>query len=226
MFLEILGIIHIIYRPILIAFPFIVINQKSDIYYISYFFFICLAQTFINGDYSISYVSRILKDKYFPERTCENKIYFPERTCENKIYFPERTCENKIYFPEIEAVLPIYLYPYINLYFIITSKIYFCALSFVVYRNDLFNIIMIPFSVLFFYYLMFFLLYFFPNKIAGHTKQSFIGKHLNLHLFTYFKLYQQFTKVIMIFTIFFLLESQIVIPMNFVARHLRNECIN
>jgi hypothetical protein len=204
MFLEILGIIHIIYRPILIAFPFIVINQKSDIYYISYFFFICLAQTFINGDYYISYVSRILKDKFFPERTCENKIYFPE----------------------IEAVLPIYLYPYINLYFIITSKIYFCALSFVVYRNDLFNIIMIPFSVLFFYYLMFFLLYFFPNKIAGHTKQSFIGKHLNLHLFTYFKLYQQFTKVIMIFTIFFLLESQIVIPMNFVARHLRNECIN
>jgi len=223
MFLEILGIIHIIHYPILIAFPFIVINQKSDIYYISYFFFICFAHTFINGDYPISYVSRMLNNN---KSFSENKINFPERTCENKINFLERTCENKINFPEMESVLPIYLYPYINPYFIITSKIYFCALSFVVYRNDLFNTIMIPFSVLFFYYLMFYLLYTFPNKIAGHTKQSFIGKHLNVHLLKYFKLYEQFTKVIMIFTIYFLLESQIVIPMNFVARQLRKECIN
>jgi len=73
MFLEILGIIHIIHYPILIVFPFVIINQKFDIFYISYFFFICLSLTFINGQYPISYVSRILSKK----SSTENKINFP-----------------------------------------------------------------------------------------------------------------------------------------------------
>jgi len=194
MILEILGIIHIIHCPILIIFPFIVINQKYDIFYIIYFFSICFSYTFINGECPISYISRIIKNKKFSRESIDFSI------------------ENKFHFPEMESVLPIYLYPYINTYFIITTKIYFFTLCLVIHRNDLYNVIVFPFSVLFFYFLFFYLLY--------------VGRHVTFRFLKYFKLYQQFTKVILMLTIYFLLESQRFMPLNFVARQLRNVCPN
>lgn len=95
MILELLGIIHLIHCPILIAFPFIIINQKIDIFYISYFFFICLSYTFINGECPISYISRIIKKS------------------------------ESIRFPEMESIIPNYLHFYIDYYFIITTKYIF-----------------------------------------------------------------------------------------------------
>jgi len=193
MILEILGLIHIIHCPLLIIYPYTIINQKLDIYYLTYFFFICFSYTFINGECPISYVSRIIK----------NKNYIAGSSiCEN-------ICENKRNFPEIESVLPVFLYPYIDFYFVITTKIYLFSLSVVVYRNDLFNVVYFPFSVL--------IIYFFFICL-------FIYKKLAYRFFKYFKIYQQFTKVILLLTIYFLLESQRM-PLNFISRQLRNECI-
>jgi len=197
MILEILGLIHIIHCPLLIIYPYTIINQKLDIYYLTYFFFICFSYTFINGECPISYVSRIIKNKNYiaGSSICEND--------NNK-------CENKRNFPEMESVLPVFLYPYIDFYFVITTKIYLFSLSVVVYRNDLFNVVYFPFSVL--------IIYFFFICL-------FIYKKLAYRFFKYFKIYQQFTKVILLLTIYFLLESQRIMPLNFIARQLRNECI-
>ena len=157
-----------------------------DIYYITYFFFVCFSCTFINGECPITYVSRIIKRN-----------------------FPEEICENKRNFPEVESILPICLYPYIYYYFIITTKIYLFSLYIVIYRNNLYNVAYFPFSVLSIYFLF---VYFFMNN------------RLTNNLLKYFKIYQQFTKVILLLTIYFLLESQR-FELNFVSRHLRNECI-
>jgi hypothetical protein len=220
MILEILGLIHIIHCPLLIIYPYTIINQKLDIYYLTYFFFICFSYTFINGECPISYVSRIIKNKNyiarisnFPENNCENdnnKCENDNNKCENKRNFPENKCENKRNFPEMESVLPVFLYPYIDFYFVITTKIYLFSLSVVVYRNNLFNVVYFPFSVL--------IIYFFFICL-------FIYKKLAYRFFKYFKIYQQFTKVILLLTIYFLLESQRIMPLNFIARQLRNECI-
>jgi hypothetical protein len=202
MILEILGLIHIIHCPILIIYPYTIINQKLDIYYITYFFFICFSYTFINGECPISYVSRIIKNK--------NYIAGSSNICENICKNDNYVCENKRNFPEMESILPIFLYPYIDFYFVITTKIYLFSLSLVVYRNNLFNVVYFPFSVLIIYFSFICL---------------FICKKLAYRFFKYFKIYQQFTKVILLLTIYFLLESQRIMPLNFIARQLRNECI-
>jgi hypothetical protein len=219
MIFEILGIIHIIHCPLLFIYPFIIINQKTDIYYTIYFFFICFSYTFINGECPITYVSKIIKNKFpkeisenkrnFPKEICENKRNFPKEICENKRNFPKEICENKRNFPEMESVLPVCLYPYIYYYFIINTKIYLFSLCLVIYRNNLYNVVYFPFSVLSIYFLF---VYFFMNK------------RLTNNLLKYFKIYQQFTKVILLLTIYFLLESQR-FELNFVSRQLRNVCI-
>ena len=147
MILEILGVIHIIHYPLLIIYPFVIINQILDIYYITYFFFIFFSYTFINGENPISFISKIIG---------------------NKINFPEKKCENKINFPEIESILPTHLYPFINHYFIIISNIYLFSLFLVVYRNNLYHIVFFPFFILFIYFL-------FINKLlANRLLQYFI----------------------------------------------------
>jgi hypothetical protein len=213
MILEILGVIHIIHCPLLIIYPFIIINQKIDIFYLTYFFFICFSYTFINGECPISYVSKIIKKNHCLkekcDEVCENERNFPEEIGENKINFPEEIGENKINFPEVESILPICIYPYIYYYFIITTKIYLFSLYLVIYRNNLYNVVYFPFSVLSIYFLF---VYFFINN------------QLTNKLLNYFKIYQQFTKVILLLTIYFFLDSQR-FELNFVSRHLRNECI-
>jgi hypothetical protein len=204
MILEILGVIHIIHSPLLFIYPLIIINQKIDIYYLTYFFFICFSYTFINGECPISYVSKIIK-----KNNClkENDNY----VCKNDNIIKENNyvCENERNFPEMASILPICLYPYIYYYFIVTTKIYLFSLYIVIYRNNLYNVVYFPFSVLSIYFLF---VYFFINI------------RLTNHFLTYFKIYQQFTKVILVLTIYFLLESQ-QFELNFVSRQLRNECI-
>ena len=130
MILEILGIIHILHFPLLIVYPFIIINQIHDIYYITYFFFICFSYTFINGECPISFVSKIIKRN-----------------------FPKNICENERNFPEMASILPTHLYPYIYYYFVITTKIYLFSLFLVIYRNKLYHIVFFPFCTLFIYFL-------------------------------------------------------------------------
>jgi hypothetical protein len=198
MILEILGVIHIIHSPLLFIYPLIIINQKIDIYYLTYFFFICFSYTFINGECPISYVSKIIKKNHCLKEKCDD-------VCENDNY----VCENERNFPEMASILPICFYPYIYYYFIVTTKIYLFSLFLVIYRNNLYNVVYFPFSVLSIYFLF---VYFFINN------------RLTNHFLTYFKIYQQFTKVILVLTIYFLLESQ-QFELNFVSRQLRNECI-
>jgi hypothetical protein len=216
MILEILGIIHIIHCPLLIIYPFIIINQKIDIYYLTYFFFICFSYTFINGECPISYVSKIIKKNYCLkekcDEVCENDNYVCENdnyVCENERNFPKEIGENERNFPEMASILPICLYPYIYYYFIVNTKIYLFSLFLVIYRNNLYNVVYFPFSVLSIYFLF---VYFFINN------------RFTISFITYFKIYQQFTKVILLLTIYFFLESQR-FELNFVSRHLRNECI-
>jgi len=141
MILEILGIIHILHFPLLIVYPFIIINQIHDIYYITYFFFICFSYTFINGECPISFVSKIIKRN------------FPKNICENERNFPKNICENERNFPEMASILPTHLYPYIYYYFVITTKIYLFSLFLVIYRNKLYHIVFFPFCTLFIYFL-------------------------------------------------------------------------
>jgi hypothetical protein len=198
MILEILGVIHIIHSPLLFIYPLIIINQKIDIYYLTYFFFICFSYTFINGECPISYVSKIIKKNNCLKEKCDE-------VCENDNY----VCKNERNFPEMASILPICLYPYIYYYFIVNTKIYLFSLYIVIYRNNLYNVVYFPFSVLSIYFLF---VYFFINN------------RLTNNLLKYFKIYQQFTKVILLLTIYFLLESQR-FELNFVSRQLRNECI-
>ena len=105
------GFIHLVHAPLLILFPFMVNNIKSDILYIIYFLFIMFLYTFINGECPISYMYKLSIDKNY----VAGNISYPEM---ESIFHDEKITKY---------------------YFGITTTFYIASLLVVVFRTKTFS---------------------------------------------------------------------------------------
>jgi hypothetical protein len=144
--ITIIGLFHLIHSPLLILFPFVVANFRTDIFYIIYFFSIMFFYTFIDGECPISYICKVMIDKTYIAGS------------------------NVSYYPEMEYVLP--NKQMIEYYFGIMTILYIIILFFVIFRTNIFSyIFIIIFSILCNYFLL--VRNYFPiQKIYFHIFQQ------------------------------------------------------
>jgi hypothetical protein len=129
MIVTLIGLFHLIHSPLLILFPFIVKNFRTDIFYIIYFFSIMFFYTFLDGECPISYICKAMMDKKYIAGS--NVAYYPEMEC----VFPNKK--------------------FIDYYFGTMTILYVATLFFVIFRTNTFSYVFIfVFALLLNYFLL------------------------------------------------------------------------
>ena len=132
--LQILGFIHLVHGPALIALPFLIDTYINDLLYLNYFFIMIYSYAFFHREFPITYIAKWI----------ENPQYIPGS---NPLHFPEMIAIISTTGLSIETINDISIY-----LFMTTSIGYMISILYVIQRLYMpYQLLLIPFSTIGFY---------------------------------------------------------------------------